>query len=120
MTLATDTRHKQAGMETTLSHRIDNPGPAPGVTGNRLRTSQASAEASGSNRPDSVPATDSVRLTCDAQQLQSLADNLKTGDDVDTAKVARLREAVLSGDYSINPARIADRLLAFETTINRA
>lgn len=70
---------------------------------------QAPAEASGAL---SAPRADQVSLR--STDLVALA---QQGDGVDSAKVSALREAIANGSYQIDAQSIADRLLAFESSL---
>jgi negative regulator of flagellin synthesis FlgM len=75
-----------------------------GVAGNSRSdsTSHASTGPAGSSRSE-------VDLSPAARQLAALNDS---GADVQTARVQQIRDALASGELKIDPARIADGLLA--------
>jgi negative regulator of flagellin synthesis FlgM len=75
-----------------------------GVAGNTRSdsTSHASAGSAGSNRSE-------VDLSPAARQLAALNNS---DADVQTARVQQIRDALASGELKIDPARIADGLLA--------
>jgi negative regulator of flagellin synthesis FlgM len=60
------------------------------------------------------PSVDSVNITDSARRLFALAQAVQDAPDVDTARVAELQQAIGNGQYTINPDRIADRLLQME------
>ena len=54
---------------------------------------------------------DSLRLTGEATSLQALQRELSTAPAIDQARVAEVRQALESGSYRIDPAKIAERML---------
>ena len=75
--------------------------------------------AGGTDAPGASAATgpaDQLKLTDSARAIQNAA---RSGDSspVDSGKVARIREALASGTYQVNPQRIADSLLSMEHQI---
>lgn len=60
------------------------------------------------------PSVDSVNITDSARRLFALAQAVQDSPEVDTERVAALQHAIASGEYTINPDRVADRLLQME------
>lgn len=79
-------------------------------------SSQAPAGAAGTEAGTSAGAADKVNLTDSARALQEAS---RTGDSspIDTAKVERVRQALASGTYQVNPERIADGMLSLDRQI---
>jgi negative regulator of flagellin synthesis FlgM len=77
------------------------------------RTSQQSARdssvASAGNTQS--PVVDEVRITDTASQLAGLGEKLSGLPAVDTARVARISQALADGSYQISASRIASGLL---------
>lgn len=71
-------------------------------------TAGASASAGGS----------SVQITDSARQLAALEAAIKDLPAVDEAKVAELRNAIESGSYEVDGARIADKLLQMDSELH--
>lgn len=70
--------------------------------------------AAGGDRSSPVEASrpaDSLRLTGEAASLQALQRELAAAPAVDQARVAEVRQALESGSYRIDPAKIAERML---------
>ena len=64
------------------------------------------------------PATsDSVNLTGQAQQLQALEGRIASEPVVDTQRVQAVRMAVENGTFTINPERIADKMINLEQAL---
>lgn len=52
-----------------------------------------------------------VNLSTEGQVLSRIAGSLRNLPDVDSAKVAAIKEAVDRGDYKVNAERLAGRIL---------
>jgi negative regulator of flagellin synthesis FlgM len=64
-----------------------------------------------------VPATDdSVRLTDSARALQDAA-KVDGNAAIDTKRVEQIRKAIADGSYQVNPAAIADKMIALDAQI---
>lgn len=64
---------------------------------------------------EKAPNTDSgVKLSSQAQQLQAIEERLRDLPEVDSERVAQIRQAISDGSYQTDSARIADKLLALE------
>lgn len=55
-----------------------------------------------------------VKLSSQAQQLQAIEERLRDLPEVDSERVAQIRQAISDGSYQADSARIADKLLALE------
>jgi negative regulator of flagellin synthesis FlgM len=103
-------------MNTTISNNnLPKLPQANSTQGNA--SSQASASAGGAGAVGNAAATvDKVNLTDSARALQEAS---RAGDSspIDTAKVERVRQALASGSYQVNPERIADSMLSLEGQI---
>lgn len=83
---------------------------------------QANAPAAGTgNAAGDAPATvqgsdDRVRLTDSARALQDAA-RVDDQAAIDTRRVEKIRQAIADGSYRINPAAIADKMLALDAQI---
>lgn len=64
------------------------------------------------------PATgDTVSLTDTAARLQQLEKRMVELPVVDSQRVEQLKKAIADGNYQVDPARVAEKLLAFETAL---
>jgi negative regulator of flagellin synthesis FlgM len=61
--------------------------------------------------------SDSVSLTDAAAQLRDLEQSVSSLPEVDNQRTEKIREAVASGSYQVNPQRVADKLASFETAL---
>lgn len=64
--------------------------------------------------PATKAATDSVNLSAQAQALKVLEEKLQKLPDVNEKKVADIKAALASGEYSIDDLVVADKLLGFD------
>jgi negative regulator of flagellin synthesis FlgM len=64
-----------------------------------------------------VPSGDKVSVTADASRLQKIEEQLNAMPEINHEKVAEIKKAIADGTFSLDPARIADKLIAFETSI---
>jgi negative regulator of flagellin synthesis FlgM len=94
-----------------MSQKIEGtPPPAvrsTGPVGGRI----APAGGDRSNPVEAPQAGDSLRLTGEATSLQALQRELSAAPAIDQARVAEVRQALESGSYRIDPAKIAERMM---------
>lgn len=88
---------------------IDN-----GKVAQQNQTQQSQQQASAQTAP--APRQDSVSLTQSAQQLSQVQ---KKGSEapVNQEKVDRLKKAIQSGDYKVNPEVLANKIAKLESEI---
>jgi negative regulator of flagellin synthesis FlgM len=60
----------------------------------------------------SSKAQDNVTLSSTSTQIQALAASINGASGFDTAKVNAIKQAISEGKFTINPAAIADKLIA--------
>ncbi|RRN55385.1 flagellar biosynthesis anti-sigma factor FlgM [Pseudoxanthomonas sp. SGNA-20] len=97
-----------------MSQKIEGSLPPQAV---RSTVQVGRTAAAGADRSEPVEATragDSLRLTGEAASLQALQRELAVTPAVDAARVAEVRQALESGSYRIDPAKIADRMLEMD------
>lgn len=58
------------------------------------------------------PAT--VKLSSEAQMLSKLEDQLAQLPDADDDRIATIKQAIATGTFSVNPERIAAKLISLE------
>ncbi len=100
MTIETSNNLKSA---TTTTGRMSN-----GSTG-----STAKAEA----RTDTSEPTSNVVLSNQAQTLNRLQDKIANAPEVDTERVAEIKQAIVEGRFNINPERIAEAMLNYDSLL---
>ncbi len=66
----------------------------------------------------SSSAADSVSLTDTAARLQKLENTIAELPVVDAQRVEDIRSAIASGEYEVNPANIAEKMLSFDAELN--
>lgn len=59
-------------------------------------------------------AADSVKLSSQAQALKAIEEKLQKLPDVNEKKVAEIKAALASGEYSVDDLVVADKLLGFD------
>ena len=95
-----------------MTHKIEGTGPIarPAETASRpVPTVRAGAERG------PVAATESVRLTGEAEGLQAMERELGTGPaGIDVARVNALRAAIAEGSYQVDAQAVASRMLDLE------
>jgi negative regulator of flagellin synthesis FlgM len=92
---------------------LDSSSVGAGSSGSPIEQIRAStALSTATSAPQ--PSVDSVNITDSARRLFALAQAVQDSPDVDTERVAELQQAIGNGQYTINPDRIADRLLQME------
>ncbi|GMQ89057.1 MAG: hypothetical protein BMS9Abin09_0503 [Gammaproteobacteria bacterium] len=64
--------------------------------------------------------SDRVSLTGEARQLQDLEARLASEPVVDSQRVEAVRSAVENGTYTVNPERIAEKLMSLEEALTDA
>jgi len=70
--------------------------------------------------PSPAAETDSVHITQSARALASLSQAVQDTPDIDSARVAAVQQQIESGQYTVNPDRIASRLLQLEQDLRHA
>jgi negative regulator of flagellin synthesis FlgM len=58
--------------------------------------------------------TDSVSITPQAKQLSELQKNAQDGPAINQKKVEQLKKAIASGEYKIDPEKLAASIAGFE------
>lgn len=91
----------------------------PGLTGQAqlpIRRDDAVAGGKADTAASSAirPSDDSVNLTDSAKALDSAS---RAGDAIDTQRVERVRASLADGSFQINPANIADKLIASDQAL---
>ena len=61
--------------------------------------------------------TDRISLTGEARQLQEIEARLATQPVVDSQRVEAVRSAVENGTFTINPERIAEKMMSLEQAL---
>ncbi len=80
----------------------------------QAQVKQQTAQATNANAPVKQANADSVSITPQAKQLNELQKKAHEAPVVDQKKVAELKKAISSGDYKINPEKLAASIANFE------
>lgn len=99
-----------------MADRINGYGRNGDVAAARARGVER-AERQAADRADAARREDDVRFTDTAAALQRAELRLRSQPDVDAARVEALRQRLESGDYRVDAARVAERLLRFERSL---
>ena len=80
----------------------------------------ATRSVAGAPGPTAAPDTSSVRVSPLSAQVREIGARLveDRDDDIDTAKVEKIRQAIAEGRIRIDPSKIADGLLASLRELN--
>ena len=92
--------------------KIDNKITSP-LTG-ELKTDNRTGRAAGARGPAADgPSSENVdvHVSALASHLQEIEGMLKSGEVVDPARIAEIRQAIADGRFQINPDAVAERLL---------
>lgn len=101
-----------------MSIEINGPnGRAPIDIGDNRKPADKATTSSETPERAAAPGGDKLSLTSTAQQLQTLEDQVAAAPVVDTQKVQEVQRSLATGSYQIDPARVADKLLQFESAI---
>lgn len=75
---------------------------------------RAAQRSTAAPTPAAKAATDSVNLSPQAQTLKALEEKLQKLPDVNEKRVAEIKAALASGNYSVDDLVVADKLLGFD------
>lgn len=89
------------------SNQTGAPVSKPGVAADRPATEAGAAS-------QAAPADSQIKLSNQAQQLQAIEERLRELPEIDSARVAQIKEAIADGSYNIDSGQIADKLIALE------
>lgn len=95
---------------TLVTHNCGQPAP---VDNRSSGSEKAASEQSGST-------SDRISLTGDAQKLKGLESELASQPVVDTQRVNAVRAAVEDGTFTVNPERIAEKMISLEQALTDA
>lgn len=78
----------------------------------------AKAVASDEKSAASTPAasSDRVSVTDTASRLQKIEEQLSAMPEINHQKVAEIKKAIADGTFTLDPAAIAEKLIAFESS----
>ncbi len=82
--------------------------------GGAANSAQAQTPTAPQQAPAAKAATDSVSLSTQAQALKALEGKLQKLPDVNEKRVAEIKAALASGEYSVDDLVVADKLLGYD------
>lgn len=85
-----------------------------GAKENSAASNERAAAQPAAPAPAAKAATDSVNLSAQAQALKALEGKLQKLPDVNEKRVAEIKAALASGEYSVDDLVVADKLLGFD------
>jgi negative regulator of flagellin synthesis FlgM len=104
-----------------MASDIKGLGTPPGTDQTALRTNKESAQTAPEKSPVAQQpntaakvAVDSVNLSSNAQALKALEAKIQKLPDVNEKRVAEIKAALASGNYSVDDLVVADKLLGFD------
>lgn len=74
----------------------------------------SASKTSSSAETSTSPAADTVKISDNSRLLQGAQAKLSQQADVNSSKVAQLKQAISEGSYNINPEKLAQKMLDFE------
>jgi negative regulator of flagellin synthesis FlgM len=88
-------------------------------TGNQGQVKEGRSESGSAHQDSAKPSTtiDTVSLTGAATRMRQLEQTLEGLPIVDTQRVAKIKQDIASGNYTIDPERIAEKLLELESEL---
>lgn len=99
-----------------MPNKIDGVGQRPvQVTGRDAKPQRPETD-----KPQQENTVDTVQLTDSAKQLRQLEEILANQPVTDAKRVEEIKEAIASGEYEINPERIAEKLLQLDKELGKA
>jgi negative regulator of flagellin synthesis FlgM len=102
-----------------MSGKITGFGDRPVQVGGK-GTVERPGSRTAATTPASVAGSSEVNITDTAVQLAALEKALAQVPDVDMKRVEALRRDIESGNYKVDPKRIADKLLELERNLASA
>lgn len=83
----------------------------------QIASSQENANKTQRQGQAAAVIVDNVTLTREAKQLSMIEAGLRTQPEIDLERVADLKNRIDSGQYTINPERVAEKFLQLEAQL---
>jgi negative regulator of flagellin synthesis FlgM len=88
-----------------------------GMSSSRISDKGSRADDKSQSIQTSTAQTDTVSLTSEATQLQSIQKTLEETPIVNSERVEALRAAIADGSYTVDAAELAQNIIDFETQL---
>ena len=95
-------------------------GPGSGNPIERVRLGKPVTPAGTETETSQTTAKDSVHITQSARSMAAISQAVQDSPDVDTSRVASVQQQLESGQYTVNPERIASRLVQLDQDLHAA
>jgi negative regulator of flagellin synthesis FlgM len=99
---------------------VNNINGLRGIAGSRSREQSKATDAdtaqTAANRPGK-PSADQVELSPGARDLQNIESRIREMPDVNQERVTQIKEALRDGSYSVDPSRLAAKIVQFESSL---
>lgn len=92
------------------------PSKVPSST-DETQLKQATEQPSSEQESGKSSTTDTVSLSDNAVQLGKLDNTVVSTPVVDTQRVEQVKQAIKDGTYEVDPAKVADKLMQFESIL---
>ena len=83
-----------------------------------VQNGQASNNAQTTQTTNTTDTANKVNLTNTAEKLKALEKQLSEEAPVDEQKIANVRAALESGNYQVDPEKVAEKMLDFESHLD--
>ena len=80
----------------------------------QVQNKQQVSESASASQQAKLATRDSVSITPQAQQMNELQKKATDAPVLNQKKIAELKNAIASGDYKINPEKLAESIANFE------
>jgi len=101
-------------MVRDINHLTSRP-----ATSQPTKSAEPSSQDKGSAPAESQPAGSKLELSPQANSLKAAELQTQGLPDVDMDRVASIKKALESGDFSIDAQQVADKMLAFDALLAR-
>lgn len=93
--------------------------PSAIATGNKdlTQTDKSNNDISRSQETPRPSSNDAVTLTANAEAMRSAEISVNTNSGIDQDRVNSLKQAIDAGKYAIDPLRVAEKFLKFESEL---
>ena len=98
--------------------QVDNNGVQARLAAEALETNKVSPKPHSKESNDKSTATgsaDKLSLTSEAAQIRALESEIAELPVVDTQRVEAVQQALATGSFQVDPAKVAEKMLNFES-----